>query len=62
MLMRVAMYLPQVHHDYLLEEMCWLATDFRQERKWKMALAKKVALAVVKYHSQKQLKADRADK
>jgi hypothetical protein len=54
--------LPQVHHDYLLEEMSWLSTDFRQERKWKMALAKKVALAVVKYHSQKQLKADRADR
>lgn len=32
----------KVHHDYLLEEMSWLATDFRQERKWKMAVAKKV--------------------
>ena len=52
----------KVHHDYLLEEMTWLSTDFKQERKWKMALAKKVALAVVKWHSQKQLKADKADK
>ena len=52
----------KVHHDYLLEEMTWLATDFRQERKWKMAVAKKVAYAVVKWHSQRQLRADRADK
>ena len=52
----------KVHHDYLLEEMTWLATDFRQERKWKMAVAKKVAYACVKYHAQKQLRAERADK
>jgi len=26
----------------LLEEMQWMATDFAQERKWKMATAKKV--------------------
>ena len=52
----------KVHHDYLLEEMTWLATDFRQERKWKMAVAKKVAHAVVKWHVQRQQRADRADK
>eukprot|EP00960_Hanusia_phi_P072415 767779-Hanusia_phi.AAC.8 len=52
----------KVHHDYLLEEMTWLATDFRQERKWKMAVAKKVAYACVKFHAQKQLRAERADK
>jgi len=52
----------KVHHDYLLEEMTWLATDFRQERKWKMAVAKKVAYAVVKWHTQRQQRADRADK
>jgi len=52
----------KVHHDYLLEEMSWLATDFRQERKWKMAVAKKVAYAVVKWHTQRQQRADRADK
>ncbi|NXN41063.1 EP400 protein, partial [Rhinoptilus africanus] len=23
------------HHDYLLEEMQWMATDFVQERRWK---------------------------
>lgn len=26
----------------MLEEMQWMATDFAQERKWKMATAKKV--------------------
>lgn len=32
----------KVHHDYLLEEMQWLATDFAQERKWKKKAAKQV--------------------
>ena len=52
----------KVHHDYLLEEMTWLSTDFRQERKWKMAVAKKVAYAVMKWHTNRQQRADRADK
>jgi chromatin modification-related protein VID21 len=30
---------PTSHHDHLLKEMKWLQTDFREERKWKMALA-----------------------
>jgi len=30
------------HHDYLLEEMQWMATDFVQERRWKMITAKRV--------------------
>ena len=29
--------------DYLLEEMQWLATDFANERRWKINAAKKVA-------------------
>ncbi|NWH79810.1 EP400 protein, partial [Piaya cayana] len=33
---------PKSHWDYLLEEMQWMATDFAQERMWKMATAKKV--------------------
>jgi len=40
----------KVHWDYLLSEMSWLANDFREERKWKMALAKKVSKQVQKYH------------
>lgn len=34
----------QVALDYLLEEMQWMATDFAQERRWKVAAAKKVDL------------------
>ncbi|CAM9557928.1 unnamed protein product [Bubo scandiacus] len=30
------------HHDYLLEEMQWMATDFVQERRWKMITDKRV--------------------
>lgn len=38
---------PKSHWDYLLEEMQWMATDFAQERRWKLAAAKKVGLLVV---------------
>ena len=44
----------KMHWDYLCEEMTWLANDFRMERKWKMALARKTAKLVVKYHEQKK--------
>ena len=33
---------PKTHWDYLLEEMQWLATDFANERRWKMGASKKV--------------------
>ncbi|CAG2161571.1 unnamed protein product [Oppiella nova] len=52
----------KTHWDYLLEEMQWLATDFAQERKWKKAAAKKCAKMVVKYHSDKQCFAERAER
>ena len=32
----------KTHWDYLLEEMQWLATDFANERRWKINAAKKV--------------------
>jgi len=32
----------KAHWDYVLDEMQWLAVDFAQERRWKMAAAKKV--------------------
>lgn len=35
---------PKTHWDHVLEEMIWLSKDFEAERKWKLALAKKVAL------------------
>ena len=34
-------------------EIKWLATDFQQERKWKIANAKKISRAVLKYHQKK---------
>jgi hypothetical protein len=43
----------KTHWDFLLEEAVWLATDFRQERKWKVALAKKTAAMVMKWHAQR---------
>ncbi len=40
----------KTHWDYLLEEMQWLATDFVNERKWKINAAKKVSYDIF-YHS-----------
>ena len=36
----------KTHWDYLLEEMQWLATDFGNEKRWKMNAARKVCLCV----------------
>ena len=36
------------HWDYLLEEAEWLSKDFKEERAWKVALAKKAGRAVAK--------------
>lgn len=30
------------HWDYVLDEMEWMANDFAQERKWKLAAARRV--------------------
>jgi chromatin modification-related protein VID21 len=37
------------HWDMLLDEMKWMRTDFREERKWKMAAAKNLADACAAY-------------
>lgn len=37
------------HWDYLLEEMQWLATDFHNERRWKINAAKKVNLLYISF-------------
>lgn len=39
---------PKAHWDHVLEEMVWLSKDFESERKWKLTLAKKVALRASK--------------
>ncbi|XP_050174634.1 E1A-binding protein p400-like isoform X2 [Myiozetetes cayanensis] len=38
------------HHDYLLEEMQWMATDFVQERRWKIITARRLILSVARHH------------
>lgn len=43
----------KAHWDYLLEEMTWMATDFKQERRWKVATAYEVVRAVKAYHKAK---------
>ena len=45
----------KTHWDYLLDEMRWLAEDFLLEKRWKQAMAKKIALAVQKYFREKNL-------
>ncbi|KAF8536725.1 hypothetical protein BDD12DRAFT_889509 [Trichophaea hybrida] len=39
------------HWDYLLKEMEWLMTDFREERKWKIAQAKTLVDMVMEWHT-----------
>ncbi|KAJ2983058.1 hypothetical protein NUW54_g10671 [Trametes sanguinea] len=43
--------LTKTHWDYLLDEMKWMRTDFREERRWKLALAYTLAHAVMEWHA-----------
>ncbi|KAF7793082.1 hypothetical protein EIP86_004189 [Pleurotus ostreatoroseus] len=43
--------LTKTHWDYLMDEMKWMRTDFREERKWKLALAHTLARAVMDWHA-----------
>ncbi|XP_024273163.2 E1A-binding protein p400 isoform X1 [Oncorhynchus tshawytscha] len=45
---------PKSHWDYLLEEMQWMAADFAQERRWKMAAAKKLVRTCSRYHDEQK--------
>ncbi|CDQ56345.1 unnamed protein product [Oncorhynchus mykiss] len=45
---------PKSHWDYLLEEMQWMAADFSQERRWKMAAAKKLVRTCSRYHDEQK--------
>ncbi|KAH9945945.1 uncharacterized protein BXZ73DRAFT_86175 [Epithele typhae] len=40
----------KTHWDYLIDEMRWMRTDFREERRWKLALAYTLSRAVVEWH------------
>ncbi|KAH8598289.1 hypothetical protein B0O99DRAFT_58560 [Bisporella sp. PMI_857] len=42
---------PSSHWDVVLQEAKWMRTDFREERKWKMMVAKNLAFACAEWHS-----------
>ncbi|CEL52904.1 chromatin modification-related protein VID21 [Rhizoctonia solani AG-1 IB] len=42
--------LPKTHWDYLMDEMKWLQIDYREERRWKTAVAFEIAHAVREWH------------
>ncbi|EIW85452.1 hypothetical protein CONPUDRAFT_98516, partial [Coniophora puteana RWD-64-598 SS2] len=43
--------LPKNHWDYMLDEMKWMRTDFREERRWKYVLAFNLSTAVLEWHA-----------
>jgi hypothetical protein len=43
-----------VHWDFVLKEMMWLATDFQAERKRQISMAKKIATGVKQYHKTRE--------
>ncbi|KAJ1374919.1 HSA [Parelaphostrongylus tenuis] len=50
----------KTHWDYLLEEMKWMATDFRMERQFKRNVARKIALAIQKQKRDDETEQERA--
>ncbi|GKT46668.1 chromatin modification-related protein EAF1 [Colletotrichum spaethianum] len=40
---------PESHWDVLLQEMKWMRTDFREEKKWKLAVARNLAHACAEW-------------
>jgi hypothetical protein len=40
----------KVHWDYLLDEMNWMAVDFIEERRWKLAVAHHIAKTIEALH------------
>ncbi|KAI7861721.1 hypothetical protein BDF14DRAFT_259161 [Spinellus fusiger] len=41
----------KTHWDFLLDEMKWLRTDYKEERKWKIANAFMISRAVMEWHT-----------
>ncbi|EQC26133.1 hypothetical protein SDRG_16024 [Saprolegnia diclina VS20] len=48
------------HWDFLLQEMQWMATDFTQERKWRLRKAKMLSVSVLSHHNKKATAATRS--
>jgi hypothetical protein len=46
----------KTHWDFLLEEMAWLAKDFKEERIWKTEAAKKIGKKIITYEETKKNK------
>ncbi|EMR08882.1 hypothetical protein PNEG_02667 [Pneumocystis murina B123] len=40
----------KAHWDFMLDEMRWLQADFKEERKWKIVLAKQIANWIMDWH------------
>ncbi|KZT11305.1 uncharacterized protein LAESUDRAFT_671115 [Laetiporus sulphureus 93-53] len=45
-----ANHMAKTHWDYLMDEMKWMRIDFREERRWKIALAFTLAHSVMDWH------------
>ncbi|QSL65571.1 hypothetical protein MERGE_002884 [Pneumocystis wakefieldiae] len=43
----------KAHWDFMLDEMRWLQADFKEERKWKIVLAKQIANWIMDWHRSK---------
>ena len=41
----------KTHWDYVLEEMCWLSSDFVEERKWKVSAARIMSSVIAEHAS-----------
>lgn len=39
----------KVHQDHFMDEMRWMGTNFREERKWKIALCYEISVAVLEF-------------
>ncbi|VDM52903.1 unnamed protein product [Angiostrongylus costaricensis] len=50
----------KTHWDYVLEEMKWMATDFRMERQFKRNVARKIAAAIQKQKRDDEIDQERA--
>lgn len=49
----------KAHWDYVLEEMAWMAHDFAEERRFKMALARRVSKEILRYHQIRRTRDER---
>ncbi|GMS89537.1 hypothetical protein PENTCL1PPCAC_11712, partial [Pristionchus entomophagus] len=51
----------KTHWDYVLEEVKWMANDFRQERIWKRGAARKLSTTIARQAREKQAEMEKAE-